>query len=421
MGWLCSNSRGPDNVAYSKHDHERFPTLRRAAITCQAARMSDASAVHASRTELRPGEIASVVHADRGGSFALVFAGRLDAAGVAGLWTETLKAASGAKERALLFDLSGVAVCDTAGATLLVAAEKAHGGRATLEGASETMAALIARVRTALEEPPQGKSASGAVRLFPLLLSGFAAAANGIAFLGEAVVAIILAPRRLRMLRPVDILGAADQAGVRAMPLIILLGFLIGLILAFQSAIPLRSFGAVIFVANLVAIGLFRELGPLLAAVILSGRTASAFAAEIGTMKVNEEVDALATMGLDPMTMLVLPRLLAAVLVMPMLTIGLELAGLAGMTVVLNLFGYPVSAVVAQVQGAATIGDFVGGLVKALCFAAVVAAIGCSRGLSTGRGPRAVGISTTAAVVGGIVATILLDGLFALIFYRLGI
>ncbi|MGH7067725.1 MAG: MlaE family ABC transporter permease, partial [Acetobacteraceae bacterium] len=194
-----------------------------------------------------------------------------------------------------------------------------------------------------------------------------------------------------------------------------------GLILAFQSAVSLRVFGAVIFVVNVVAIGLFRELGPLIAGVILAGRTASAFAAEIGTMKVNEEVDALSTMGLDPMTMLVLPRLIAAVLVMPMLTIGLELAGLVGMIVVLHVFGYPPTVVINQVQQAATIGDFVGGLVKALCFAAVVAAIGCSRGLATGRGPRAVGISTTAAVVGGIVATILLDGAFALIFFRLGL
>ncbi|MDA8051563.1 MAG: ABC transporter permease [Rhodospirillales bacterium] len=369
----------------------------------------------------QPNDRATLACADRAGAVALVFAGRLDAAGIARLWSPAVKAASGAKGRPLLFDLSAVSVCDTAGATLLVAAEDAHGAPATLVGAAETLASLLARVRQALPHPTKPQRAAGLGSPFRLLLAGFAAAANGIAFLGETVVAIILAPRRLRMLRADDILVVADQAGVRAMPLIVILGFLIGLILAFQSAIPLQTFGAVIFVANLVAIGLFRELGPLLAAVILSGRTASAFAAEIGTMKVNEEVDALSTMGLDPMTMLVLPRLFAAVLVMPMLTIGLELAGLVGMAVVLHLFGYPLGVVIRQVQQAATVGDFVGGLVKALCFAAVVAAIGCSRGLSTGRGPRAVGISTTAAVVGGIVATILLDGAFALIFYRLGL
>ena len=123
------------------------------------------------------------------------------------------------------------------------------------------------------------------------------------------------------MLRWSDLLRYIDQAGVRSLPLVLMLGYLIGLILAFQSAVPMRRFGADIFVANLVALSLVRELGPLLAAVILAGRTGSAFAAEIGTMKVNEEVDALITMGLDPMTMLVLPRIIAAMLVMPVLTL----------------------------------------------------------------------------------------------------
>ncbi len=375
----------------------------------------------------RPGETATLADADHDESVALVFAGRRNADGVARLWTPTLAAASRARDRKLLFDLSAVTVCDTAGATLLVVAEQVHGAPAALMGANQALLGLIDRVRaarperTALAAPSAPQGAGTLVAIWPVVLTGVTAAANGFAFVGEVAVAIVRAPARLRMLRPLDILGAADQAGVRAMPLILLLGFLIGLILAFQSAIPLRSFGATIYVANLVSIGLLRELGPLLAAVILAGRTASAFAAEIGTMKVNEEIDALSTMGLDPMTMLVLPRLIAAVLVMPMLTIGIEFAGLVGMTVVLHVFGYPTAAVAAQVQQAATVGDFVGGLVKALVFGLVVAAIGCNRGLATGSGPRAVGISTTAAVVGGIVATILLDGAFALIFFRLGL
>jgi phospholipid/cholesterol/gamma-HCH transport system permease protein len=363
---------------------------------------------------------ATLERVERNGGVALVFAGRLDADGAARLWTETLKAATAAKGKSLAFDLSAVSHCDTAGATLLVAAEQACGAPATLSGASERLRPLIERVRQALPAPLPRKRVPWVVTFHPLK-SGVTAALDGIAFLGETVVALALAPRRLRMLRPGDLLTIADQAGVKAMPLVILLGFLIGLILAFQSAVPMQQFGAVIYVANLVSISLFRELGPLLAAVILSGRTASAFAAEIGTMKVNEEIDALSTMGLDPVTMLVLPRLFAAVLVMPMLTIGLELAGLVGMTVVMEVFGFPLVAITRQVQGAATVGDLAGGLVKALCFAAVVAAIGCNRGLATGQGPRAVGISTTAAVVGGIVATIALDGAFALIFYRLNL
>ncbi len=147
-----------------------------------------------------------------------------------------------------------------------------------------------------------------------------------------------------------DLLHYIDQAGVRSLPLVVLLGYLIGLILAFQSAVPMRRFGADIYVANLVAISLLRELGPLLAAVILAGRTGSAFAAEIGTMKVNEEVDALMTMGLDPMTMLVLPRIIAAMLVMPVMTLALDLAGMLGMTTVMLGFGFPLVTIARQVQ-----------------------------------------------------------------------
>ena len=221
------------------------------------------------------------------------------------------------------------------------------------------------------------------------------------------------------MLRMPDLLRYIDQAGVRSLPLVLMLGYLIGLILAFQSAVPMRRFGADIYVSNLVAISLVRELGPLLAAVILAGRTGSAFAAEIGTMKVNEEVDALMTMGLDPMTMLVLPRIFAAMLVMPVMTLALDLAGMLGMTTVMLGFGFPLVTITRQVQNWVDAGDVYGGLFKAVCFGLAVAAIGCRAGLGTGVGPRAVGLSTTAAVVGGIVATILLDGVFAVIFYRL--
>ena len=200
-----------------------------------------------------------------------------------------------------------------------------------------------------------------------------------------------------------------------------LLGYLMGLILAFQSAVPLRRFGADLYVANLVAISLLRELGPLLSSIILAGRTGSAFAAEIGSMKVNQEIDALTTMSLDPVTMLVLPRLIAAALVMPALILVLDIAGLLGMATVMNAFGYPLIAIAHQVQSAATASDMFGGLFKGLCFGSAVAIIGCRAGLGTGVGPRAVGQAATAAVVGGIVATILLDGLFALIFYRLNL
>jgi phospholipid/cholesterol/gamma-HCH transport system permease protein len=354
----------------------------------------------------------------REGRAVLVFGGRLDAASIGAIWHIGMRATQAASGHSLVFDLSQVSAGDMSGAAFLAAMEKAHGDEAELIGAQEWLLALLGRARlaslaAARSEPrPRVSSlevAATAVRLV----------AASISFIGEAAVAAFALPRRHRMLRMPDLLGYVDQAGVRSLPLVLLLGFLIGLILAFQSAVPMRRFGADIFVANLVALSLLRELGPLLAAVILAGRTGSAYAAEIGTMKVNEEIDALTTMGLDPMTMLVLPRIMAAMLVMPVMTLALDIAGMLGMATVLRGFGFPLVTIARQVQNWVTAGDMYGGLFKAVCFGTAVASIGCRAGLATGVGPRSVGLSATAAVVGGIVATIALDGVFALAFYRL--
>ncbi|HST74180.1 MAG TPA: ABC transporter permease [Acetobacteraceae bacterium] len=368
--------------------------------------------------------VAELTVADRGSgpnaAVALEFAGQLDAEGIGLLWERAMRAARRARRHSLALDLSRVTLVDTAGAAFLIAIEATHGGEVSLQGEQEQFHALLDRVRAA------GTTLPPPVKLPPLRLRDIAgaawrASANGIAFLGEAVLALVRLPRNPRVLRAQDLLNYIDQAGVRSLPLVVLLGFLIGLILAFQSAVPMQRFGADLYVANLVAISLLRELGPLLAAVILAGRTGSAFAAEIGTMKVNQEVDALVTMGLDPMTMLVLPRLIAAMLVMPVMTMVLDIAGLLGMTVVMMAFGFPLVTVANQVVGAVTLTDLFEGLVKALCFGAVVAAIGCREGLGTGVGPRAVGLAATGAVVGGIVSTIVLDGVFALLIFRLGL
>lgn len=352
----------------------------------------------------------------------LVFSGRLDAADAAPLWRAALAAARKARGQKLILDLSSVTGFDMAGAALVVAMEAAHGGGAAeIRGADDRASSLIGHARTALPPAIPVKLSPPPPFRWRDLLMGYRAAANGLAFMGEVLLAIGALPRRRRILRRGDFLRHAEQAGVSALPLVIGLGFLMGVILAFQSAVPMRKFGAVLYVANLVSVSLFRELGPLLTAVILSGRTASAFAAEIGTMKVNQEIDALVSMGLDPTTMLVLPRMAAACLVMPFITVALEFAGLVGMAVVMRGFGFGLGLVEYQVQYWTTTGDLLGGLGKAVVFGAVIAAIGCRSGLGTGIGPRAVGRSTTGAVVGGIVATIVLDGIFAVFYNRVGI
>jgi phospholipid/cholesterol/gamma-HCH transport system permease protein len=363
-------------------------------------------------------EIAHLIIERRDGGTVLAFAGRLEAHAIGAMWRPAIHAAEHARGHALSFDLRNVTFCDVGGASLLAAVEAAHGGPAEAVGIAPRAMALLERARAA------GRMEQRATSITPITLRDVAAAAArllgfSVAFLGEASVAFARLPRHRRMLRMSVLLGYVDSAGFRSLPLVILLGYLIGLILAFQSAVPMRQFGADIFVASLVAIALLRELGPLLAAVILAGRTGSAFAAEIGTMKVNEEIDALTTMGLDPMTMLVLPRMIAAMCVMPVMTMTLDIAGLLGMATVMRGFGYPFVAIARQVQQWVSASDLYGGLFKAVCFGLVVSAIGCRAGLGTGVGPRAVGLSATSAVVGGIVATIAVDGIFALVFYRL--
>jgi phospholipid/cholesterol/gamma-HCH transport system permease protein len=357
---------------------------------------------------------------DEADSRTLVLQGRLDTGAVAPLWLQAVASGRAARGRRLILNLAGVSACDTAGAILLLAVERAHGGDVTMTGASAELARVLDLVRAAARPPPPRAPPPPATwgDVFRL---GLEHAGAGFAFVGEAAVAALRLARRPRAFRAADVLALADHAGVRAMPLVLLLGLLMGVILAFQSLLPMRRFGAEIYVANLVAISLLRELGPLLASVIVAGRTGSAFAAEIGTMKVNQEIDALQTMGVDSMTFLVLPRMTAAMLVMPALALAMDVAGLLGMLLVMVGAGFPPVAIANQVRAWVVPRDLWGGLFKAVLFGATVAGIGCRAGLATGAGPRAVGLAATSAVVGGIVATIALDGVCAVLFFRLGL
>lgn len=353
------------------------------------------------------------------GAKVLALSGRLDTEAAAALWPGLMQQAA---DGPAVLDLAGLAALDTTGATLLLAAEGAVAGNA-LRGAPPGVAAVLERVRAALAAPRPKPE-----RRLPLLARiGHATwqagrnARDGFAFLGELTVTAVLTLLRPGRLRLREVLRHLDEAGTRAFPLTVLLGVLLGVILAFQSAIPLRRFGAEIFVPNLVGISLFRELGPLMAGVILAGRTGSAYAAELGTMSVNEEVAALRVMGIDPMALLVLPRVLAGMLVMPVLSLLLTLAGLVGMAIIMGVLGFPLTTVMHQLSTWLKLGDLLGGLVKAAVFGLAIAAIGCRAGLGAGRGPRAVGDAATAAVVGGIVAIILLDGVFAVAYERLGL
>ncbi|MBI3855323.1 MAG: ABC transporter permease, partial [Planctomycetes bacterium] len=242
-----------------------------------------------------------------------------------------------------------------------------------------------------------------------------------VAFIGELIASAGRAILRPSEIRWSDTIRIAEQAGVNALPIISLMGFLIGLILAFQSASQLKVLGAEVFVADLVAVSVVRELGPLMTAILLAGRSGAAFAAEIGTMKVNEEVDALTTMGLQPLRFLVLPRMLAGLVMGPILTIYFDLVALVGGAVVVGSFGHGLRTFTQHVQNALTVTMFLSGMIKTVVFGLIIAGIGCQRGLETGTGAVAVGLSTTRSVVAGILLTILVDGVFAGVYFALGI
>lgn len=241
------------------------------------------------------------------------------------------------------------------------------------------------------------------------------------AVLGETVVetlGMVFHPRRFRF---GDASLAFQRASFDALPIAAGIGFLLGLILAFESAAAMRTFGVESYVSNLLALGLFRELGPLVTAIILAGRSGSAFAAEIGAMKVDEELDALATMGLPPVRFLVLPRVTAAILAMPVLTIFAELAGLVGGALVLEFMGVPNAVYWRGVIATTDSFMILFGLAKAALFGLLVGLIGCTAGLRTKLTADGVGVAATGAVVGGIVAIAVADGMLAVICYLLGV
>ncbi|MBQ4440182.1 MAG: ABC transporter permease [Kiritimatiellae bacterium] len=236
-------------------------------------------------------------------------------------------------------------------------------------------------------------------------------------FLGETAVeaiGMVFHPGRFRF---GDAALAFERAAFDGLPISTGIGFLLGLILSFQSAAALQQFGVEIYVSDLITIGLFRELGPLVTAIILAGRSGSAFAAEIGTMKVDEELDALTTMGLPPVRFLVMPRIAAAILAMPVLTIFAELAGLVGGAIVLEIMNVPNVVFWRHVASTADVFMIVFGLVKSCIFGLLVGLIGCQAGMKTKNTADGVGVAATSAVVGGIIAIAVTDGLLAVICY----
>ena len=241
-------------------------------------------------------------------------------------------------------------------------------------------------------------------------------------FLGEATIAFGRFLVGRAKFRRTDLWLTIQQCGADALPIVSLISFLVGLILAFVGSIQLAMFGAQIYIANLVGIAMAREMGAIMTAIIMAGRTGAAFAAQIGTMQVNEEVDALKTMGISPMEFLVLPRMLALILMMPLLCLYSDLVGiLGGFVVGTGMFDISFTQYMEQTRASLNLTHFTIGVFKSAIFGVVVAIAGCLRGMESGRSASAVGDAATSAVVTSIVLIIVLDGIFAVVTNILGI
>ena len=361
------------------------------------------------------------------GELRLILEGVLDAETTSRVWRRLERAVAKAGAEGVLLDATEIDYCDGTGIALLYTLRRIQdrrGGAFEIIGLKEEFSRLLR-----LFDPREFQGR----RLEPRKGEGFLVEVGRLAervardtselfaFLGELAAAFAAVLRRPGRARWRDAIRTAEMTGANALPLVAMVSLLMGLVMAFQAAIPLKLFGADIFVANLVGLSVIRELGPLLTAIILAGRTGSAFAAEIGTMKVNEEVNALITMGLDPVRFLALPRVLGTVLVAPLLTVFANLFGLLGGCLVMLSLGFPLITYMHQIVIAVDHIDLAGGLVKSVVFGFLVAAVGCLRGLGTQSGASSVGRSTTHAVVNAIVLIIVTDGVFSVIYYYLGI
>ena len=343
----------------------------------------------------------------------LELSGRLDSSGVAKIWNTALDGSSQGGE----VEASQVGYCDGAGVALLWELQR-RGAR--IEGLSDEIKKLLEPFEKAQPPKEEGRKKPALVETIGHYTGDFLQdLRDQVKFLGQTTVIgfeLLFRPTKMRWN---DVWLIFQRAGVQALVIVGMISFLTGMIMAFQSAVPLKQFGVDIFVVNLVALAMLRELGPIMTAIVLAGRSGSAFAAEIGTMKVNEEINALTTMGLDPVRFLVAPRMLAGIMVTPLLTIYSDLMGVAGGFFVMVARGFPVLTLWRQLVSAVEINDVMAGLVKAFFFGALVAGIGCLRGLQTKAGSSAVGISTTRAVVSGIFLIVVVDAIFAAIFYAL--
>jgi phospholipid/cholesterol/gamma-HCH transport system permease protein len=364
-----------------------------------------------------------------GGGMRFLVGGHWDARNATRL-DQQLRGLAPATDAPVILDLGQVERLDTAGAWLLHRTRKeyqARGGRAdyaSLTPAYEAMLEQVAANDQPAEIEPPRPAALWAVldRIGRGTVEVTVEAQQQIAFLGLLLVTLAGSLRHPGRLRLVPLIYHMEKVGFNALPIVGLISFLIGVVLAYQGATQLQRFGAEIFVVNLISVSVLREIAILLTAIVVAGRSGSAFTAEIGSMVVNEEVDAMRTLGLDPMEVLVLPRVLALVITLPLLVFFADIMGLfGGMLMCWGSLDISPSLFLERLQGAVSPWSFWVGMIKAPFFAFLIAMVGCLEGLRVTRSAESVGQQTTRSVVTGIFLVIVVDAMFSIFFAAVGV
>ena len=357
-----------------------------------------------------------------GGSWVVATASELD---------RRLRALDPAGARSIVIDLAALDALDTAGAWLVLRTQRqlvAGGQAVAVENLEASLRPLLQQVAQTDGgplpgmHPPPYRFGDLLARIGRITVAQISRGAELLGFIGLVFITTLRTIRHPGRLRVTALFHHMEQTGVNSLPVVGLLSFLIGVVFAFQGSDQLRRFGAEIYTINLLGISILRELGVLLTAIILAGRSGSAFTAQIGTMKVNEEVDAMEVLGLDPIEVLVLPRLFAMMLTLPLVAFFANLMGLLGGAIMVWVsLDISIPGFLRQLRSALSDWAFWVGILKAPAFAAIIAVTGCYEGLRVSRSAESVGLLTTRSVVESIFLIILADAVFSVIFSYLNI
>jgi phospholipid/cholesterol/gamma-HCH transport system permease protein len=357
----------------------------------------------------------------------LAFAGELDLLQLS-RYEKRLAQLSLADHEGVVLELSGLGFIDTAAALYLEKLQKelrAKGVSVSLQGASSEVEAtlqLVRNVKKAHQEEPSLEQKSFLAKTGEYVVAHLNGINSFFSFLGVVFSTKYNTVKSLRAMRLKEIAFEINETAIKALLIVFVTSFLMGVVVSYQSAYQLKLYGANIFIVDMLGLSILRELSPLITAIVIAGRSGSAFAAQIGAMKITEELDAMRTMGFDPYVFLVIPRILALMIVMPLLIFVSDMAALLGGMIIANIdLGISVELFLDRFANVIALKHFVVGVVKGPFFAFLIATIGIYRGMMVQNDTQSIGFNTTRSVVESIFAVIVCDAVFSVAFTNLGI